>query len=212
MQKSGRWPKFLSFAALQVILERLLENWQSALTLLITVGGMTWLSTTHQFVLDNAPLSYGVIILLTALIYYIIFALRHFGRSRQALADFEARRARATTINPLKNTFVRDKIKITDFYHDFYQAKELARFEECEFYGPGAMLLDGGHIDVFHTHNCEFVGVPLLQPLYSVAHFKNCTFTKCRFYRVMFVCSKEQLAEIEAQALEDGAALNILCS
>ncbi len=176
----------------------------SAITWVIALGGggtMTYLAAISSWVQPWGPVGWGAIGLFSFLVLVTGSALGSYLRSSavasRALAKFSEDSSKTTYMNVLSDSFSKQRMRLSDFYHPFFRTKRHAKFTDCEIYGPGSMFAFGAFFD--HTSFIECDVVVVNEPIssFTLTAFENCTFERCIFYRVTLFVTKGQAQDME---------------
>lgn len=169
------------------MLEKVFEHSVAIITILFGSGVMAYLAAISEFLRPYAPLSYGVVFLLSLLVFSVSYAIYSWAASRTALVRYARHKTETFTVNVLSPIHEDERIDLMSFYHPFFRKTENARFENCELYGPAYVLFDGCRFDTGIMSECEIVIVRPDRGIKGVTVFCNCTFLRCNFYRVTFL-------------------------
>lgn len=187
------------------LLDQAVEHWPA----LISVAGgglMTYLASISEWLAPYGPVAWGAVGLLTILLLALGYLLYGMARARTAVAYYTTARASSSAINVLAPSHERERIDLADFFHPFYRPTEHVRFEGCELYGPAVILLDGCNLDGPEMHDCEVVICAPNAKIMGGTHFRNCSFIRCRFYRVTLLMSPA----LHRSFVRQGASLPVI--
>jgi hypothetical protein len=84
-----------------------------------------------------------------------------------------------------------EKVELSDFYHPFFRPVQNVRFEDCDLFGPCLAFVDGCNLSFCEFHDCEYIIARTDRPVLGATRFVNCTFYRCRLYRVTFILNYE---------------------
>lgn len=148
------------------------------------VGWATWLAGLFQ---QYAPASWVIAGVLGALVGALIMLVAALARERMQLVKFRNGVFSAHQINPLDVMFNSRRIRLVDLAPPLGPYIIGKTFIDCEIIGPANIMFTGCH---FQQSGGEVVdGIVIkapLQPSNGFA-FKNCTFTRCKFYLMTFM-------------------------
>lgn len=175
-----------------------IEHWP---TVIVVVGGavMTWLGYLSAWLRVYGPVAWGALGIASALVLSLAFFLAGLAKQRFVLVRFAERRAETAGINPLDDHFSKKRIKMSDFFHPFYEPVTATKFQDCELLGPAAVALEGGAFLRSSFVNCEAVIMRADTPVAGVTPFRNCTFERCKFFGITFLLTKDQYMMFKSQ-------------
>jgi len=171
---------------------------------------LTYMAVVAEILVDYAPFSYGVIALGSFLLINIGYAIYSWAHSNYMLLQFEDRRSKSASINPLLKDFKNKRINATDFYHPFLRRTEDAVFRDCEFFGPATLWFTGCSFKNPLVSDCDYVVVKEGSYSTTITAFHQCKFENCRFYRITWFVDPLMLADIRKQLGSDAKHLNVM--
>ncbi|WP_186270116.1 hypothetical protein [Burkholderia gladioli] len=119
----------------------------------------------------------------------ILFLLRKSQYAAAMAAATTAVIARASNINPLHTSFSDSIIRVHDLYLPGVQLHENKHFNRCHFYGPGAIVVQGGtFIGCGFNIMGDIIPLPDKTNVVGIVVLKNCTLEKCHFHQVTILC------------------------
>lgn len=172
------------------------DNVSAWVVTFVSTGVVTWATAVSQFMQTYAPFSWAVAAVLAFFVSSSAMALLGIYKSRKAMADFEDKRSEAQSVNPKRETFTRERINLSDFYHPFFKPTVGVRFQDCDIFGPATIFLTVPFVDAVEFQQCDFVVVTGNSGVHSAMHFDGCFFVRCRFFRIMVLVTQEQLESI----------------
>mgnify|MGYP006932283050 CR=1 FL=1 len=131
----------------------------------------------------------------------VIRAISKWGQSREAIARlYNAAAATPSSFNRLEKEFVRQTIKVSEIIHPTGEGVSGKTFIECEFHGPGLILMSGCTFDEYYGGNVEFIRLrgPKGQTIPNKAYLFNCHLKDCRFYNVAIALTTETVDAFKA--------------
>lgn len=211
----GNTPSRATRSGLDWLVDFAVEKWPY---ILAAVGGtvMTVLAAVTKWLAVYGPVAWGAIGIASFLI--LAGGLRVIATAQQILAHnrFAKKREQTTGINPLDDHFSRQRINLADFFHPFYKPTRLAKFQDCEVFGPAVIIIMSGTLDGCTFNGCEAVIVKRQVMVIGAIAFEKCTFERCAFYRVTFLLVKELYLHMMEQSrgdrmpvISDGTAGNL---
>ena len=147
------------------------------------------------------PLYWGAAFFAGLVLVSIVRAITKWGRSRDALARlYEATAATPSSFNRLQGEFVRQTINVRELIHPLGQPLRDKTFVDCEFHGPGLMVLSGsGFAGQMGGGNVEFIrlrtNAGTTTP--NKAILSNCHLRNCRFYNVAIALTSESIDDMK---------------
>lgn len=136
-----------------------------------------------------------------------------FGKERLALARYNEAAARPlATVNPLRQTFEREKIDIADFWSAMPNVRHYtgATFRECQLHGPGTVIFHHEcrlYSDVFTM--CDIACIRTA-PVKTAIIFERCTFDRCNFINLTIFTAVNAAEMMVAEAQRAGENLIII--
>lgn len=179
--------------------DKVIEHWP---TLAIASGGglMTYLASASNWVSQYGPVAWGAIGLLAALVLAIVFWLGGIARTKFAMARYAEKQSDASSINPLAQSFERQRIRLADFFHPLYHPTTGARFQGCELFGPAHVLIRASVITHSTFLECEVVIVKKTAKIVGATAFVDCVFNDCKFMRISIYMVKEEFEHMKKAA------------
>lgn len=148
------------------------------------VGWATWFAGLFQ---QYAPASWVIAAVLGAAVGALIILLAVLSRERLQIIRFRNNVFAASQINPLDPMFTARRLRIVDLAPPVGAFIDNKTFTDCEIIGPANVMFAG----------CSFVGSGgnivdgiVIKSGFSPLNgfgFRNCTFTRCRFYLMTFM-------------------------
>jgi len=175
-----RWIK----SALSWLLDQFIEHLPTVLTVVVAGGGMSYLASITKWLEPYGPVSWGSIGIAAMLVVSFAYYLLGIARDRHAQATYVRAGISTHGVNVLAPIHQHERISLWTFFHPFYHPTENARFEDCEFFGPANLVLDGAQLFTGGFCECEIVIVRPDRPVKGAMLFKNCTFLDFQMYRV----------------------------
>lgn len=100
--------------------------------------------------------------------------------------------AESATVNVLADDFRNIRIRLSDFFHPYFQATTGARFQDCEMIGPSnVVILDHCSLDDCGFIDCQAVIVKTDVALKGASGFRKCAFSRCKFFGATFFLPKD---------------------
>jgi hypothetical protein len=153
------------------------------------VGSISgWAAWATSALSAYSPLSWlgsGLLgVLVSAAVYWLWTSANL--RSEQS-KNAEEMRERAKWVNPLENSFTKQRIDIDVFKRPAPESTTGKTFIDCEIYGPANVLLNGyTGLQGVHLGFCDFVKVKTNHPIYNGISLNDTTFRNCKIYYVTF--------------------------
>lgn len=148
------------------------------------VGWATWFAGLFQ---QYAPASWIFAGVIGALIGAVVAFLAILTRERMQLLRFRSYVFSAGQINPLDRLFTSKRLKLVDLSPPVGPFIDNKTFIDCEIIGPGNAMFQDCH---FQQNAGEVVDAIIIKPGLFPRNgfgFRNCTFTRCRFYLITFM-------------------------
>jgi hypothetical protein len=112
-------------------------------------------------------------------------------------------RSLAVSINPLDDKFVKQKIKLADFFDPKYaKATKNAKFQDCDLHGPATIWINGGSLDNCGFGSCNAVIVRDGPVSGGVTVFETCIFERCSFFDATLLLGKNHYLRFKEQVGE----------
>jgi hypothetical protein len=141
------------------------------------------------------PLYWGIAFFAGLVLVALVRAITKWGTSRDALARlYEATAAQPHSFNRLKSEFVRETVKISDLIHPLGEPIRGKAFIDCEFHGPGLLVLSGCNFDGFGGGNVELIRLQS-----SKGTMMDCNLVRCRCYNVAIALTSDSVDELKAR-------------
>jgi len=176
------------------------NGWQVLANLAFTLlPGWAAYETSAEVFIRYQPISWVVAVILGGLAFafcVFLWGLASFWFVKKNLINSYQESKR--DINPLDNTFNKQKIDINSFRIQFYSADPIKdkTFVDCEIHGPGVLYLQGSNnLDTANFVDCNFAEIR--DGEVSLSHtivMKNVTARKCRFLNFTFLVHKKDAA------------------
>jgi len=179
------------------IVQAAFTNW-AAISSYLSAGA---LMSALAYLQSLQPLYWGIAFFAGLIFVATIRAITKWGRSREAMARlYDATSATPTSFNRLEKEFVRQTIKASEMIHPVGQPIRDKAFIECEFHGPGLIVLSGCGFDGFEGTNVEFIRLhaPSGPAIPSKAYLANCHLRRCRYYNLVVAMTSESVDQLKA--------------
>lgn len=183
-------------AALNWLVDQLIERWPVILTAILGGGGFAYLASVSAFFMAYGPIVLGAVGLLAVLAIGAAVAMLGFGRNRLAYAQYLRSKGLAQGTNVLSPTHTHERIQLHDFYHPFFKPTENVRFEQCDLMGPGNIYLSGCTLLHCAFIECEIVIVRPDRAVTGAMQFKFCTLVRSRLFRATLVMNIEEYMKL----------------
>jgi hypothetical protein len=167
------------------------------------VGGISgWAAWATKALSAYSPLSWisaGLLgVLLSAAVHWLWRTAQL--RSEQS-KNAEAMRERSRWVNPLENSFTKQRIDIEVFKRPPPESTTGKTFVDCELYGPANVILNGyTGMNGLYLGFCDFVKVKTNHPIYNGISFTDTTCRNCKLYYVTFYIPEYLVNSIPAGA------------
>jgi hypothetical protein len=171
---------------------------------LLFAAVMAYLAAVSKWLNAYGPVAWGAVGITTFLVVAVSWWIVVQAQARYVQTRFAKKHEESTGINPLDDHFTRQRINLVDFFHPFYKPTRLAKFQDCELFGPAVIALTGK--STLHTgefNGCEVVIIKPEVTVVGATVFENCTFERCKFFRVTFLLSKDQYRSMTEQVKGD---------
>jgi hypothetical protein len=170
--------------------DKAIESWPTIFTA-ATGAVMTYLAFISDWLKPFGPIAWGAVGLLAAFFVVILYWLYASARMKLAAATFTSLKAEAGKINTLDPIHRYERINLSDLYHPFFQTIKNARFDSCDFFGPGMVFHQGCAFSHCLFSRCEVVIVRDDIPVIGVtAAFENCAFLNSKLFQVTLVMNR----------------------
>jgi hypothetical protein len=159
------------------------------------VGWATWFAGLFQ---QYAPASWVIAGVLGALCGSAIMLLAIITRERLQLIRFRNNVFIASAINPLDNMFTGRRLRLVDLAPPVGAFIENRTFTDCEIIGPANVMFEGCS---FVRSGGEVVDGIVIKPGFLPRNgfgFRNCTFTRCKFYLMTFMIPEPEFQFFES--------------
>ena len=153
---------------------------------------MSYLASISGFLEPYGPVVYGVVGLLSLLLFALVYWIYGMAISKVALAGYTKRKTEASGASVLSPVQENRQLNLADFYHPYFRSTENVRFENCDLMGPALVHIDGCNLRDGGMVDCEIVIARPDRGIKGAVAFKFCTFVRCHFYRATFVLSIDQ--------------------
>jgi hypothetical protein len=151
------------------------------------VGWATWVAGLFQ---QYAPASWVIAGILGALVGALIMLVAAFARERIQMVKFRNWVFSAHQINPLDAMFNSRRIRLVDLAPPIGPFITGKTFIDCEIIGPANIMFSSCH---FQQCGGEVVDGIVIKAPFQPSNgfgFKNCTFTRCKFYLLTFMITE----------------------
>jgi len=199
----------------QWLLDFLIERWPAILIGASSIA-MTWFARASAFLQPYGPVAWGGVGIACAVLLSFAYRLWSVAYRSWVTTRFEVRRAETTAVNPLAGQFSKQRLRLADFFHPFFQPTSGAKFEDCELLGPAAVWIVAAQLLNSGFYDCEVVIVKEGANVRGVTAFVNCIFDRCKFFSVTFFLTKDQYLGMKQQmvggmppVISDGTAGNL---
>lgn len=149
------------------------------------------------------PLIWGVAFFLGVFAVAIIRAINAWAYERRSSAKYlEIISLSPKSVNPLKQTFDREKISLSDFWNILVKMRSYKGqvFRDCHIHGPGAIVLyHGCTIRASDLSTCDLVCVTAAQIQTGIV-FENSVFDRCIFVSATMYLARNICDLIVAEA------------
>jgi len=148
------------------------------------VGLATWFAGLFQ---QFAPASWVIAGVLGALVGALIVFFIAVARERLQVIRFRNSVFSISQVNPLDPMFNGKRLRLVDLVPPVGPFIEGKTFVDCELIGPANVMFQGC---VFYASGGEIVDGIVIKAGFKPRNgigFKNCTFTRCRFYLMTFM-------------------------
>lgn len=161
---------------------------------LVVGGGVAsaWAIRATERLRDYAPASWAIGGILMGVAIAIGYRVSIAARERAQVLKFRAMVADTSHVNPLEDTFRRQRLKLTDLCAPIGGSVENKVFVECDIVGPANAVI---------FPNCTFIGstgtgndqLIIRREVTAFTGFtvNNCTFRNCRFFLVTFMVPEQ---------------------
>jgi len=167
------------------LVHHIIEHW-FAIAMAIGAGVMTTFAYLSPMLEHYGLVAWGGVGLVSALVIAVILWILSISSDR--FADSRLKQALSTptaTVNPLRNNFTEEKVKVSDFFSPFHQQHSGKHFRKCHIHGPGVIvLLNDCALFSPRMIACDLVKVPDEIELYTAVGFERSTFEDCVFANV----------------------------
>ncbi|MBR0993805.1 hypothetical protein JQ580_24065 [Bradyrhizobium japonicum] len=155
------------------------------------VGWATWFAGLFQ---QYAPASWVIAGVLGAWFGAGIIVLAAIAREKLQLIKFRNNVFAASQINPLDQMFTGRRLRLVDLAPPVGAFIDNKTFTDCEFIGPANVMFQGCN---FLGSGGEVVDGIVIKPGFLPSNgfgFRNCTFTRCKFYLMTFMVPEPDFA------------------
>lgn len=173
---------------------------------------MGWLATLSTPLRAYGPLAWAAVAITT--VFALSVAYWIYQRAQLTSADAQHRQLLAappTSVNPLRSSFEKERIRVADFYSPFGGPHVSKTFTACEIVGPGAVaILSKCFLNQGNFVACDIVAVKDAR-ITTAAGFETCTFTDCKFINVTIFVAHGLAAKMASEVgTTDGRPLPII--
>jgi hypothetical protein len=149
-----------------------------------------WAASVTNALRILAPFSWVMGALLGSLVFASAYAL--WAKAQLNVARYRMARAIESSdsaINPLEETFVKQKINLMDFRQIVPGEKVVSKtFSGCDLVGPATILLtNNSTLQHNQLTGCDFVMISDTARVQSVMVFEGTTISRCRVFGVTFL-------------------------
>jgi len=137
-KRAGIFGRFDVLSFLASLVEKVVTNWQAIASYLAGGAGMSLLAKLQEL----PPLAWGLAFFGGLILMAIFRAIRSWAGVRTAQKRLYERAAETKhPFNRIEPEFSRQKINIVDLIHPIGEPLARKGFTDCEFYGPGFLVL-----------------------------------------------------------------------
>jgi len=136
---------------------------------------MAWLSTTVQWINQFGPFGWASVGLISFVLLSI--GLASLGTWREALANARAAREwnlRTDSINPLRDNFDRERIRVGDLTHPVKRSIAKKTFSNCQLVGPANVTFMRCNLNGVSFSDCDIVVAKDGAFVRNVIAFEDC--------------------------------------
>jgi hypothetical protein len=186
--------RLLKIGPLLTGLKWIFDNWP----VVLGSGSMIYAASITEWLKDWGPVAYVAIGIITASVIALVSALVQLVHAKLSLRQHEARyfhflEKAQNTFNPRTKQHYKEVLKISDMFSPISSAIEGKSFDDCDFIGPGAIILITANTvsqNVFYDQG-DIVFVPKGTQVVGALALIDCTIKNSRFWRVSFVTDNE---------------------
>lgn len=122
-----------------------------------------------------------------AVTVFLMMALAYWKRFKVVTQIAERQSAKTDTINPLEDTFRKQRIRLVDLAEPITSNIKNKVFIDCEIHGPAnAVFMNGCVFQLNSGGPCDGLVFDRRMPE-TALNIEGCTFRQCRFYFITFM-------------------------
>ncbi|WP_313731353.1 hypothetical protein [Pseudomonas sp.] len=149
--------------------------------LLATSSGAVgvYLASITTWINSQGPIIYACIFAILFLSYMLGNLLWLSIKKRKLILEIATTLSKPGDANPLQTKFIHQRIKLSDFFSPFLTEHQEKQFENCEFVGPGNILLRGSLLDKVTFNTCQIILINKeTKSVRDVTIFRDCRIFK----------------------------------
>jgi hypothetical protein len=162
---------------------------------LLLVGGSAsltgWLAKNAPIVAQFGPLAWIGAGIVAGLFVGIILAIMQWSNRQVRYGEYlTAMAQKASWINPMDEAFEKRIIKVPDLALPGSSLHEHKRFKNCQFLGPGAIVIQSGIVSHNSFRECGDVIALGDVMVTGLSVLRDCTITDCTFFQVTLLADQ----------------------